>query len=124
VLVYYHGGGWVIANKDVYDATPRAPVNLANCVVVSIDDRQGPERTFPAVHVDALAAYEWVRRTRRQSTATRSTLPSAARGGWVAVDYVNYDGVTRDFFGMGAVVDKAKQAEQRVADGLKDAFAK
>ncbi|MCU1385602.1 MAG: lipase [Acidobacteria bacterium] len=42
----------------------------------------------------------------------------------VAVDYVNYDGVTRDFFGMGAVVDKAKQAEQRVADGLKDAFAK
>ena len=60
VLVYYHGGGWVIANKDVYDATPRALVNLANCLVVSVDYRQGPEHKFPAAHDDAWAAYEWV----------------------------------------------------------------
>ena len=42
----------------------------------------------------------------------------------VAVDYQNYDGVAHEFFGMGAVVDKAKQAEQRVADALKQAFSK
>ena len=33
VVVYYHGGGWVIANLDTYDASPRALVNLANAVV-------------------------------------------------------------------------------------------
>ena len=42
----------------------------------------------------------------------------------MAVDYQNYDGVAHEFFGMGAVVDKAKQAEQRVADALKQAFSK
>ena len=42
----------------------------------------------------------------------------------IAVRYRNYTGVTHEFFGMGAVVDKAKQAEQFAADGLKTAFAK
>jgi hypothetical protein len=42
----------------------------------------------------------------------------------VAVDYVHYEGVAHEFFGMGAVVDKAKQAEQHAADGLKQAFSK
>lgn len=41
----------------------------------------------------------------------------------VKVQYRNYDGVTHEFFGMGAVVDKAKDAEQFAADGLKSAFA-
>lgn len=40
----------------------------------------------------------------------------------VDVDYKNYDGVTHEFFGMGAVVDKAKDAEQFAADGLKKGF--
>ena len=38
------------------------------------------------------------------------------------VDYKNYDGVTHEFFGMAAVVDEAKDAEQRAADGLRKAF--
>ena len=41
----------------------------------------------------------------------------------VQVAYKNYGGVTHEFFGMGAVVDKAKDAEQFAADGLKSAFA-
>jgi acetyl esterase len=47
VVVYYHGGGWVIASLDTYDASPRAMVNLANAVVVSSHYRQGPEHKFP-----------------------------------------------------------------------------
>lgn len=60
VVVYFHGGGWVIADADVYDATPRALVNLAHCVVVSVNYRRGPEHKFPAAHDDANAAYAWV----------------------------------------------------------------
>jgi acetyl esterase/lipase len=42
----------------------------------------------------------------------------------VPVRYRNYNGVSHEFFGMGAVVDKAKQANQFAADGLKSAFNK
>lgn len=59
VVVYYHGGGWVIANKNVYDGGARALSKLANAVVVSVDYRLGPENKFPAAHDDAYAAYEW-----------------------------------------------------------------
>lgn len=59
VLVYFHGGGWVIGSPLVYDSTPRALVNLADCVVVSVDYRLGPEHKFPASHEDAFAAYQW-----------------------------------------------------------------
>ena len=59
VVVYYHGGGWVIANKEVYDGGARALSKLANAVVISVDYRQGPEHKFPAAHDDAFAAYKW-----------------------------------------------------------------
>lgn len=60
VVVYYRGGGFVIADLDAYDATPRALVNAANCMVVSCDYRLAPENKFPAAHEDAWAAYTWV----------------------------------------------------------------
>jgi len=60
VIVYYHGGGWVIADLDVYDASPRALANQAQAIVVSSHYRQGPEDKFPAAHDDANAAYEYV----------------------------------------------------------------
>jgi acetyl esterase len=60
VIVYFHGGGWVIADLDVYDASPRALANQAGAVVVSVHYRQGPEDKFPAAHDDAIAAYSWV----------------------------------------------------------------
>lgn len=60
VIVYYHGGGFVIADLDVYDATPRALANAAQAIVVSSHYRQGPEHKFPAAHEDASAAYAWV----------------------------------------------------------------
>ena len=59
-LVYFHGGGWVIANLDTYDASCRALTNAAQCVVVSVAYRQAPEFKFPAAPEDCYAAYRWV----------------------------------------------------------------
>lgn len=60
VIVYYHGGGWVVADVNVYDATPRGLVVGTNAIVVSVDYRHAPENKFPAQHEDAWAAYAWV----------------------------------------------------------------
>ena len=59
-VVYFHGGGWVIANRQVYDAGARALAKGAEAVVISVDYRQAPENKFPTAWDDALAAYKWV----------------------------------------------------------------
>ncbi len=59
VIVYYHGGGWVIADRKVYDGGARGLAKSANAVVVSVDYRQAPENKFPAPWDDALASYKW-----------------------------------------------------------------
>ena len=60
VILYFHGGGFVIADLDVYDATPRAIAAQTNAIVVSAHYRQAPEHKFPASHEDAFAAWKWV----------------------------------------------------------------
>ena len=60
VILYVHGGGWVIANLDVYDSSPRALCNAAHAIVVSTHYRQAPEHKFPAAHDDTYTAYRWV----------------------------------------------------------------
>lgn len=60
VIVYFHGGGWVIATIDTYDASCRALTNAAKAVVVSVEYRKGPENKFPAAHEDAYAATQYV----------------------------------------------------------------
>lgn len=59
VVVYYHGGGWVIADKDVYDGGARGLSKAAKVVVVSVDYRRAPEAKFPAAWDDAFATYRW-----------------------------------------------------------------
>ena len=59
VIVYYHGGGWVIANLDTYDASARALSEQVGALVISVHYRQGPEHKFPTAHDDAFAAYQW-----------------------------------------------------------------
>ena len=59
VVVYFHGGGWVIADKQVYDGGALGIAKEANAVVVSVDYRLAPEAKFPAAWEDALAAYKW-----------------------------------------------------------------
>lgn len=59
VVVYYHGGGWVIANVNVYDSSARALTNAAGAIVISVEYRQAPENPFPAAVEDAYASYIW-----------------------------------------------------------------
>jgi len=61
VILYVHGGGWVIADLDTYDSSPRALANAAKAVVVSTHYRLAPEHPFPASHEDTFSAYKWVR---------------------------------------------------------------
>jgi acetyl esterase len=60
VIVYYHGGGWVIADLDTYDASAKGLAAQTGAIVVSVHYRQAPENKFPVAHNDAFAAYEWV----------------------------------------------------------------
>jgi acetyl esterase len=232
VVHYIHGGGWVIADLDTYDSSPRAIANAAKAIVVSSHYRQAPEHPFPAAHADSFAAYQWVLanvaslggdpkriavmgESAGGNMAAANTLLARAKGlpmpvhqvlvypvanygfdspsyqenakakplgkdgmQWffekyltnpqqgqdplislidvkdlkglppatvitaeidplrsegkryadllqqagVPVDYKNYDGVTHEFFGMGAVVDKAKEAVQQAANGLTGSF--
>lgn len=59
-ILYYHGGGFVIANIDVYDASARGIAEQTGATVVSVGYRKGPEFKFPTAHNDAFAAYKWV----------------------------------------------------------------
>ncbi|MDP8916628.1 MAG: alpha/beta hydrolase [Pseudomonadota bacterium] len=59
VIVYFHGGGWVIGDIAAYDAGARGIAREGQAVVVSVDYRLAPEHKFPAQHEDALAAYRW-----------------------------------------------------------------
>ncbi|MDN4591477.1 acetyl hydrolase [Xenophilus aerolatus] len=60
VLVYYHGGGWVIGDLDTHDVLCRELCNAAGCAVVAVDYRMGPEVRFPGAVNDVLAATRWV----------------------------------------------------------------
>ena len=60
VIVYFHGGGWVVADINVYDSTPRALAVGTGAIVISVDYRHAPDFKFPAAHDDAWTAYEWV----------------------------------------------------------------
>ena len=60
VLVYYHGGGWVIGDLDTHDSLCRALCNESGCALVSVDYRLSPEHRFPAAVDDAIAATRWV----------------------------------------------------------------
>lgn len=60
IIVYYHGGGWVIADIDVYSAGAQALCEQVGAVVVSVEYPRGPEKKFPAAHITAFDAYQWV----------------------------------------------------------------
>ncbi|TDL05881.1 FAD-binding protein [Mycolicibacterium obuense] len=60
VLLYFHGGGWVLGNPTSDDALCRDLCVRTGAVVVSADYRHAPEDRFPAAVDDALAALSWV----------------------------------------------------------------
>jgi acetyl esterase len=61
VLVYFHGGGWVIGDLDTHDTLCRELAIGSGCAVLAVDYRMGPEHRFPAAVDDCIAATRWVR---------------------------------------------------------------
>lgn len=59
LLLYYHGGGWVLGDLDSHDWVCRRIANAAQCAVLSVDYRMAPEHVFPAAFDDCLAALRW-----------------------------------------------------------------
>jgi acetyl esterase len=87
VIVYFHGGGWVIADKDAYDSGARGLSKEAGAIVISADYRQAPEHKFPAAWDDALAVYRWAlaNAERLGGDARRIALAGESAGGNLAV---------------------------------------
>ena len=57
LVVYYHGGGWVVGDLDTHDTVCRALARSSGARVLSVDYRLAPEHPFPAGVDDALAAF-------------------------------------------------------------------
>jgi acetyl esterase len=60
VIVFFHGGGWVLCDLDSHDGICRLIANGSGAVVVSVDYRLAPEHVYPAAVDDAYAATVWV----------------------------------------------------------------
>ena len=63
VVVYFHGGGWVIGNIETHDSLCAEIARVLGLTVVSVDYRLAPEHPFPAAVDDALAAMRWLAST-------------------------------------------------------------
>jgi acetyl esterase len=59
ILMFFHGGGFVLCSLDSHDALARALCNGAEAVVISVDYRLAPEAKFPAGPEDCYAATCW-----------------------------------------------------------------
>jgi acetyl esterase len=60
VLVFYHGGGYVIGDLDTHDYVCRKLANVARCAVIAVDYRLAPEHKFPAAVEDAAASLRFI----------------------------------------------------------------
>ncbi|TVR10333.1 MAG: alpha/beta hydrolase [Salinarimonadaceae bacterium] len=56
LLIYFHGGGWVLGGIDSHDGLCRRLAAVSNCAIASVDYRLAPEHPFPAAPEDAGAA--------------------------------------------------------------------
>lgn len=63
MTVYFHGGGFVIADLNVYDPSCRALANTSGSIIASVAYRLAPENPAPAAHEDAYAATQFLMRT-------------------------------------------------------------
>ncbi|HEY2506357.1 MAG TPA: alpha/beta hydrolase [Streptosporangiaceae bacterium] len=59
LVVYYHGGGWVIDDIDTYDTVARTVANQLHAAVVNVDYRRAPEHRYPTAVRDAWTALQW-----------------------------------------------------------------
>jgi acetyl esterase len=60
IVVYLHGGGWMVGSIDSFDTVVRALANASGAIVVSVGYRLAPEAPFPAGLEDCLCAVRWL----------------------------------------------------------------
>ena len=60
IVVFFRGGGWVIADLDTYDASASAIARKTGAAVISVDYPLAPENKFPAAHDEAIEAYKYI----------------------------------------------------------------
>ena len=87
VIVYYHGGGWVIATIDTYHASAQALAEQTDAIVISVEYRKGPEYKFPTAHNDSYAAYKWALQNAStiKGDSTRMAVAGESAGGNLAI---------------------------------------
>ena len=78
LIVYYHGGGWVIGDIDDYDTLARALAAELGAAVVNVDYRLAPEHRYPAAADDAWTALEWA--SSRATEITGGPVPLIVMG--------------------------------------------
>lgn len=61
LIVYFHGGGFVLGDADAYDLQSSFIAARTGCMLLFVDFRRAPEHPFPAAVEDAVAAVSWVR---------------------------------------------------------------
>jgi acetyl esterase len=98
IIVYLHGGGWVVGTLDTCDALCRHLATRSGCRVLSVDYRLAPEHPFPAAYDDTLAIIRWLEQSPKElghavngialagdsaggTLAAAAALDSASRGG-------------------------------------------
>jgi acetyl esterase len=60
LLLFFHGGGFVIGDLDTHDGICCQLTRMADCITVAVDYRLAPEHVFPAAVDDAQAALNWI----------------------------------------------------------------
>ena len=92
VIVFYHGGGWVIADINTYEASALALAKKTKAIVASVEYRHGPETKFPGAHDDANAAYRWVLENAASfgGDPRRVALAGESAGGNLAVNVAQF----------------------------------
>lgn len=74
LLVYLHGGGWVLGDLDSHDGTCRNLAKATDFAVLAVDYRRGPEHRWPAAVDDAVAVTAWAQDHVNDLVEVRSVL--------------------------------------------------
>ncbi len=80
LLVYFHGGGWIVNDLDTHDRLCSILAKAANCVVLSVDARRSPEVKYPEALDDPLLATRWAASAAGQDALAADTSRVAVGG--------------------------------------------